>query len=268
MRKSKKQETIEESILSLLVGKAQRAAELVFINTELQALQEYSNIVSIRRLGYNDHGPVHMRKAALNSILMFNLLNDAGIKLNLESENIATNDDSLVGVVLSALMHDLGMSVARDSHELIGLIVSQKYIDEILDSIYKKSEEFVKIAVKSIVLEGILGHMTTRKIHTLEAGLVLIGDGCDMEGGRARIPTLLRNEPKAGDIHRHSSVAIELVNIIAGDDRPIRIEIKMNESVGFFQVEEVLYPKISSSPIKQYIELYAQVRNGEKLRYM
>ena len=31
----------------------------------------------------------------------------------------------------------------------------------------------------------------------------------------------------------------------------------MSESVGFFQVEEVLITKINSSPIKDYIELYA-----------
>ena len=268
MKKSKKQEIIEEKILDKLSGKARFAALTIFEHKELQSLQDYANIVSIRRLGYNDHGPVHMRKATLNAIKMYKLLDQKGIKLNLESEGICKNEDSLVAVVISSLLHDLGMSVSRDSHELIGLIVAQKYIDEIINQIYTEDEITQRIAVKSIVLEGIFGHMTTYKIYTKEAGLVLVGDGCDMEEGRARIPTLLRNEPKAGDIHRHSSSAIEKVKIEAGEEKPIRIEVVMNESVGIFQVEEVLYPKILSSPIKPYIELFAQVINGDKLRYL
>ena len=268
MKKSKKQESLEELLISKLSGKAQMAAEIIFSHVELQAQQDYANIVSIKRLGFNDHGPVHMRTAALNSILMFNLLNDRDIKLNLEAEGIATNADSLVAVVISSLLHDLGMAVTRDSHELVGMMVAMKFIDEILDKLYDNDEIYVKVAVRSIVLEGIFGHMATRKIHSLEAGLVLVGDGCDMEEGRARITTLLRNDPKAGDIHRYSASSIKKVIIGAGEEKPIKIEIEMDQSVGIFQVEEVLYTKILSSPIKPYIELYAQVQGMGKLRYM
>jgi len=268
MKKSKTQEISEEKLLARISGKAKLAAELIFINPEIQVMQEYANIVSIRRLGYNDHGPVHMRKAALNAIKMFHLLNQKNIKLNLETESIAKNEDSLVAIVIAALLHDMGMTVSRDSHELIGLLVAQKYIDDIIDRLYSEEDTLKKIAVKSIVLEGIFGHMTTFKIHSKEAGIVLVGDGCDMEEGRARIPTLLRNEPKAGDIHRHSASAIEKVSIVPGDEKPIRIVVDMSQTVGIFQVEEVLYPKILYSPIKPYIELYAQVKGEEILRYM
>jgi metal-dependent HD superfamily phosphatase/phosphodiesterase len=44
--------------------------------------------------------------------------------------------------------------------------------------------------------------------------------------------------------------------------------IEMSESVGFFQVEEVLYPKIFSSPVKKYIELYAGVKGEKLLKYL
>ena len=268
MRKSKKQENLEEILLSMLSDKAKLAAELVFQNEELQALQDYANIVSIKRLGYNDHGPVHMRTAAYNAVLMFNILNNKGIKLNLEAENIAKNSDSLVAVFLASFLHDIGMCIARDGHELNGMFVAQKYIDEILDTVYEKKEYLLKVAVKNVILEGIMGHMASKKIHTLEAGLVLVGDGCDMAEGRARITTLLRNDPKAGDIHRYSASSIEKVIIEPGNEKPIRIHIKMNQSVGIFQVEEVLYPKILNSPIKPFIELYAQVDDLEMLRYL
>jgi len=42
----------------------------------------------------------------------------------------------------------------------------------------------------------------------------------------------------------------------------------MNASVGFFQVEEVFFPKINNSPVKPYIELYAGVIDREMLRYL
>jgi hypothetical protein len=44
--------------------------------------------------------------------------------------------------------------------------------------------------------------------------------------------------------------------------------VEMNASVGFFQVEEVFFPKINNSPVKPYIELYAGVIDRELLRYL
>ena len=43
------------------------------IENTLQEMQDYANNVSIKRLGFNDHGPVHMRQVASNSIKMLNI---------------------------------------------------------------------------------------------------------------------------------------------------------------------------------------------------
>jgi hypothetical protein len=80
--------------------------------------------------------------------------------------------------------------------------------------------------------EGILGHMASKKIHSVEAGLILIADGCDMEKGRARIPLILNTEAKVGDIHKYSSKAIERVTIGKGESHPIKIEVEMSSDVG------------------------------------
>jgi len=53
-----------------------------------------------------------------------------------------------------------------------------------------------------------------------------------------------------------------------GEEKPIRIIVEMNETVGFFQIEEVLFPKISDNPVKPYLELYGQVINEELRRYL
>ncbi len=268
MNKSVKQQQLERRILRLLSGKSLRTAELIFSDPEIQAMQEYANIVSIKRLGFNDHGPVHVRTAALNTIKMFQLLNEAGILMNLEKEKAGTADDSLMGIIMASLMHDIGMSVARDSHEFLSIQLAVPFIDRILAATHKEDEYHTKAAIKSIAIEGIFGHMANQSIHSLEAGLVLIGDGSDMEKGRARIPAMLSTKPRIGDIHRTSASAIQKVRIKKGEEKPIRIEVEMNASVGFFQVEEVFFPKINISPVKPFIELYAGVMDREMLKYL
>lgn len=268
MYKSVKQSGLEQRILSHLSGKPLEAAKLLFDDPQLQAQQEYANIVSIKRLGFNDHGPVHMRKATLNAIRMFKLLNDGGIQMSLEKEGAGTDEDSLTGVLLASLLHDLGMAIARHSHELISIQLATPFIDRILDAIHAPDDHMAKTAIRSIAIEGIYGHMATQQIHSLEAGLVLIGDGSDMEKGRARIPTILSSEPRIGDIHRTSAGAIQKVIIAKGREKPICITVEMSASVGFFQVEEVFFPKINKSPVKPYIELYAGVADRELLKYL
>lgn len=268
MNKSAKQISLENKILASLKGHTLKAAEMIFNDIEIQAIQEYANNVSIRRLGFNDHGPVHMRKAALNAMTMFNLLVDNKIQMCLEKEEVGTIEDSRLGVFLASMLHDLGMTITRDKHELISLELARPFIDKILNEIYTPQEIETKVAVRSIALEGIFGHMATQKIHSLEAGLVLIGDGCDMEHGRARITTMLINKPRVGDMHKYSASAIQKVLITQGEEKPIRIHIQMSQSVGLFQIEEVLFTKIASSPVKPYIELYAQLRDEELLKYL
>jgi hypothetical protein len=125
-----------------------------------------------------------------------------------------------------------------------------------------------KIAIISVASEGILGHMANRKVHSLEAGMLLIADGCDMEKGRARIPMRIMSHAKVGDIHKYSSNSIEKVTITKGDSVPILIDIAMSSDVGFFQVEEVLLPKISMSPAKAYVQVHAGVVGQERKKYL
>lgn len=267
MSKSFKEIAIEKEILKTLNGKPRQIAEYIFLDEEIAAMQNYANFVSIKRLGYNDHGPVHMRMAALNAIKVFNLMHNAGIPFSLEKEGLGTYEDSLACVVIASLLHDLGMTIARDKHEFMSVILAKPIVERILEQFIIDSYD-KRIILRSMVLEGILGHMATTSIHSLEAGLVLIGDGCDMEYGRARIPAMLFQSAKVGDIHRYSSSAIKGVEIVEGSQKPVAIKVEMKESVGFFQIEEVLMPKIQSSPVQPYIELYAGIEGKEKLRYL
>jgi metal-dependent HD superfamily phosphatase/phosphodiesterase len=136
-----------------------------------------------------------------------------------------------------------------------------------LGEIYAGNTE-KRVMVRSLALEGITGHMGNRIIHSLEAGIVQVADGCDMERGRARIPLALSEGPRVGDIHQYSANSIEAVRLSAGREKPIRIEVSMSSEVGLFQVEEVLLGKIAASTAKGYIELYALLNSGESKRYL
>jgi len=264
---AKVQKKFENEILKKLSGKAKNAAKYIFEDDEIAALQDIANVVSIKRLGFNDHGPVHMLKAANNSMIMFDLLKKSKIKMNMVKEGLGSVIDSKIAVLIAALLHDIGMSVTRDNHEIISLLKARDIIRRILTKLYGDDLR-KKLVIQTFIEEGIIGHMGSQKIHTLEAGLVLIGDGCDMEKGRARIPILLSKTPQPGDIHKYSSRSINKVKIIEGKEKPIKIIVKMNHSVGVFQLEEVLYPKIASSPVKPYVELYGDVAGKEKLKYL
>lgn len=246
-----------------------KAAEELMADPEIEAIQNYANDVSIMRLGFNDHGPVHMRTVCLNAILMLSILHKAGIKTSLQTEDAGTFADSVTAVVLASFLHDFGMSIGRQDHELYSVFLALPIIERILDTLIPGIENLSRrVVIRSIAMEGIVGHMGTRKIHSVEAGLILIADGCDMTKGRARIPMVLDNAPKVGDIHKYSANSIESVEITAGEQKPIRIQVTMSAEVGFFQIEEILLQKISCSPSKQYVELLAGVTGSEMKQYL
>jgi metal-dependent HD superfamily phosphatase/phosphodiesterase len=201
---------------------------------------------------------------ALNAITIIDLLGTAGVKLNLEKEDQGTFEDSKIVVIVASFLHDLGMTVGREGHEHLAAVLAMPILDRVLGELYKH-EPAKKLVLRSLIIEAIIGHMGTQKIHSLEAGILLIADGCDLEQGRARIPMLMTTESRVGDIHKYSSSAVEKVEIAKGKKRPVRITVKMKESVGFFQVEEILHRKIDASPVKPFVELYAGV-TGQKIK--
>lgn len=267
--KSPKEIRLEEKILEKLkhFENCTQLAAYLLQDEELKTMQDYANNVSIKRLGFNDHGPVHMRQVANNAIKMLNILHCNGIKLSLEQEEIGSFEDSLCAVVLAGLMHDLGMMIGRNSHEKMSVMLCIPIMDRALNAIFPNDIQ-KRTIIKSLALESIVGHMSTTKIHSLEAGIILIADGCDMTKGRARIPLAINNTPKVGDIHKYSASAIERVMIRPGERKPIKITIEMSAEVGFFQVEEVLCTKINSSPAKEFVELYAGVTGEEFKCYL
>jgi len=265
--KSPKEISLDRRLLQLVPPALHEITDRMLHDEEIKALQDYANVVSIKRLGYNDHGPVHMRKVVKNALKFANLLREAEIPMSLEQEGIGTFEDSVLAIFMAGLLHDVGMSMTRQDHENYSAQLARPIIERYLAEFYP-ADVTRQVIVRSLALEAIVGHMAMIKVYSLEAGLILIADGCDMEKGRARIPMLLNTEARVGDIHKYSSSAVERITIGPGTDRPIRVEIEMSQSVGFFQVEEVLFPKLNMSPAKPYIELVAGIIDEEPKRYL
>ena len=161
------------------------------------------------------------------------------------------------------------MTIGRQDHELYSGILAQPIIDRVLTKFLpEKSDLNRRVIIRSMAMEGIIGHMGTRRIHSIEAGLILIADGCDMTKGRARIPMEMNTKPSVGDIHKYSANSIESVKIHQGTEKPLQIEVFMSSDVGFFQIEEVLIPKINSSPAKCFVELFAGGEGKELKKYL
>jgi metal-dependent HD superfamily phosphatase/phosphodiesterase len=259
---------LEQELFNMLDGAALDIARILCNDEEIHTYQELANTVSIKRLGFNDHGPVHMRKVAINAMRMFNLLMEAGIRPSLVNEDIGTETDSRIAVLLAAFLHDIGMSIGRQSHEMSSFILANPLMERVLKCIFP-DEAARWIAIKTVALEGIMGHMTHHAIHTLEAGIILIcGRLRHGKGTRAHFRLLLNQQSRGGDINKYSSASVERVTIEKGGEKPLKITVEMSASVGFFQVEEVLISKIMASTVKKHIELYAFVSGRDVKRYI
>ncbi len=219
---------------------------------ELKTLWKASNIIAIDRLGYNDHGPVHVKIVANLALKMLRILVSRGIEPGVVKNYALRNEDAEVVVLMGAVLHDIGHAIHRIEHENNSIPLSIPIIERILKGLY---DEEKKAIMKSEILHAIFSHRAPIMPLTVEAGVLKIADALDMEEGRARIPF----ESGKVNIHSVSALAIKRVQVMEGKDTPLKIKIEMKNSAGIFQVDELLKNKIEMSGIKELIEVEALV---------
>lgn len=255
---SPKEAELNRALLRRAEGKAEEVLSKILEDPIIHQYHSYANAVSVRRLGYNDHGPVHARIVTYNGLKILQLLHENGVPSSLEYEGIGTFEDSCVAVVLGCFLHDFGMSVTREDHEWHSLAFADDFLVRYLADVYEEGDP-MRVVCRTMAHEVIVGHMAHSRIHSVEAGVGLVADGTDMSRGRSRIPQMLERDPTVGDMHRFSASAIKRVDIVPGDSKPVRITVTMENVTGLFQVEEVLMTKVKASPIMPYLELCALV---------
>ena len=152
------------------------------------------------------------------------------------------------------------MSIHRDEHETYSLFLSNTLLRELLTFIPMKE----RTIVISETLHAIISHRSDGKPITVEAGIVRIADALDMSSGRTRIPY----EAGKINIYSLSAYAVGGIEIVEGKERPILININMNNSAGIFQVDELLKDKLGGSGIEKYFEIKASVKGKSEKKLL
>ncbi|HOO03407.1 MAG TPA: HD domain-containing protein [Methanomassiliicoccales archaeon] len=230
--------------------------ERINADEELRALWKASNINAIDRLGYSDHGSTHVRIVARNALRMLRLLMEAGHRPGAVLNYGMRPEDAEVVVVLASALHDIGLSVHRQNHEEFSVMLSAPILRRLLGNVYQEPELTFVVAE---VQHAMISHHEGFAPYTIEGGVVRVADALDMEKGRARIPFASGSV----NIHSVSALAIDKVRVGKGKERPILIDITMNNSAGIYQVDELLKEKIARSGLRELITVEVKVPEAE-----
>jgi len=237
----------------------EKALENINSNEEILTLWKVINVNAIDRLKMTDHGLVHFQIVANISVKFVRMLVSSGVEMSVTKDYKLSSQYSELIVILASVLHDLGMTISRKDHEAYSLFLANNLLHQIVDFL----PVYERTVVISEVLHAIISHRSDGKPLTLEAGIIRVADALDMSKGRSRVVY----ESDKIDIYSVSSAAVEKVDIEEGIEKPIQLNISMNNSAGIFQVDELLKKKINGSGIEKYIDVHAFINqeNESKL---
>ena len=223
-------------------------------DAEVNTLLNLANFIAVRKLGYNDHGPIHARICAANGVRLLDILLESGeVELDSVKGLGMTEDDAYLIVVAACMLHDVGNAVHREEHEIFSVVWAKPLLDRLLSDIYTEMSR--RTEVLSQILHALYAHDHGENALTVEAAIVVVADGADITKGRGRLSFDLGKH----DIHSISALSIESVDICKGDTKPIEIHVTMSNSAGIYQVQETLGKKVAASPLRDYVEIVADL---------
>ncbi len=240
----------------------EKALDIINNDIEVKTLWKVINVNAIDRHGMSDHGPVHVQIVANIALRLARILHAKDVQMSITRYYGLDNHYAELVILLASLFHDLGMSISREGHEEFSLFLANNLLHKLLD--FLTIEE--RTIVTSEVLHAIISHRSGGRPNTIEAGIVRVADALDMSEGRSRIPYEAGNV----DIYSLSAAAIDKVEILegSGEEKPIIINIQMNNSAGLFQVDELLKKKLVGSGIEQYVKIKAFIERRREKRLL
>ena len=221
-------------------------------DTQLKGCWHVSNVNAVTRMESNDHSWVHIQIVTNIALKLLRQLTKHHVEPSVVADFGMTRDDAEIIVTLASLTHCIGMSIHRHGHEDFSLFLAEPKLRELLDGIYNEPDRTV---IVSEVLQAIISHRADGQPLTIEAGIIRVADALDMAKGRSRVPF----ERGRVSMHSLSAAAIEDVTITDGEERPIAIEIRMNNSSGIFQIDGLLKAKLRGSGLEPYVEVVAHI---------
>ncbi|MFH0962051.1 MAG: HD domain-containing protein [archaeon] len=252
--------TIDEELSKY--PRAKKFSEFLRANRTIAFYQEQANILAVKRLSYNDHGPVHSLIVTGNALKILSIVEGAGIVPSVKKDtSFFGEDEARLVVFAGAYLHDIGNMVHREKHEFFSVVLAKDIVETALKEAYPENER-ARAYLLGEILHAILAHDEDIQAIGVEASVVKIADGTDCTEGRSRVPY------KLGDygIHTMSARSITDVAILPGKtkEKPLRLEIRMRDATGIFQIEQVLMKKIKSSELSDKVEIAAIVESEGK----
>jgi uncharacterized protein len=237
-----------------------KALAVINQDIEVRTLWRILNVNAIERMGITDHGPVHFQIVANIGLRLTRILLKNQVELSITRNYDLPKEYGELVVLLGSLFHDLGMSIHRVDHETFSLFLANTTLHRLLDFLPVDN----RTIVISEVLHAIISHRSDGRPYTIEAGIVRVADALDMSEGRSRIPY------QAGkvDIHSVSAAGIDQVEILEGKEKPVQVNIWMNNTAGIFQVDGLLKEKLLGSGIEHYVKVNAYLKRGEEQALM
>ncbi len=217
---------------------------------EITAYLEAQNVNPVDRMQYNDHGTKHVEIVRHSALCLYELLKRGGVVFNGARQQGLDEADEPVVVALAAVLHDIGHVVHRESHPYYSIPLAADLLDRLLPRFYDTAEA---VRMKGEILHAIICHQTEEQPLTLEAGVVRVADGLDMERGRSRVPY----EQGGRGINTVSSQSIERVRLLEGEQTPVLVEIVMTSAAGVYQVDNLLGAKVEHSGLDEHLRVVA-----------
>jgi metal-dependent HD superfamily phosphatase/phosphodiesterase len=217
---------------------------------EITTYLDAQNVNPVDRMQYNDHGTKHVEIVRHSALCLYELLKRGGVEFNGARQQGLEEADEPVIIALAAVLHDIGHVVHRESHPYYSIPLAADLLDRLLPEFYDTADA---VRMKGEVLHAILCHQTEETPLTLEAGVVRVADGLDMERGRSRVPY----EQGGRGINTVSSQSIERVRLLEGDQTPVVVEIAMTSAAGVYQVDNLLGSKVEESGLEDHLRVVA-----------
>jgi len=238
-------------------GRVNEVLSVVDEDEEITAYLEAQNVNPVDRMQYNDHGTKHIEIVRHSALCLYELLKRGGVEFNGARQQGLDEADEPVIVALAAVLHDIGHVVHRESHPYYSVPLAADLLDRLLPRFYDTA---AMVRMKGEILHAILCHQTEEHPLTLEAGVVRVADGLDMERGRSRVPY----EQGGRGINTVSSQSIERVRLLEGEQRPVLVEIAMTSAAGVYQVDNLLGAKVEHSGLDDHLRVVAVNANDRR----
>ncbi|VVB57339.1 Uncharacterised protein [uncultured archaeon] len=230
------------------------------------SILEAANALVVNRMGYSDHGRTHALVVATNALMLL----QAGQTLGWEpsfgkKEANASPDfaDSAVVVMLGALMHDLGNSIAREKHWEFSVQLAQPILERLLSRAYR---EPVRQKMILNILEVVQSHDSAVCSYSLEGSIVKLADAMDCEGGRSRLPPAQANPNKR---FHDSSQAVDFVHLgPVAKGKPLPIWFELNDKAGLFQLEEIVAKRLETGVLGEKVVVEAFIEGKRVWKWM